>query len=70
MAWSQSVFSSMITDIGWDDSSEELRVTFKNGRTAAYKGPTEDKAQELANAASVGTMFISEIKDFYDFRYV
>jgi KTSC domain len=70
MAWSQSVFSSMITDVGWNDESEELLVTFKNGRTAAYKGLTEDKAHELANAASVGSMFNSEIKNFYPFRYV
>lgn len=70
MSWQQSVFSSMITDIGWDDASEELLVTFKNGRTAAYKGPDEAKAQELANAGSVGQMFNSEIKNFYPFRYV
>lgn len=70
MAWSQSVFSRMISEVGWDDSTEELLVTFKNGRTAAYKGPDEAKAIELANAASVGTTFNAEIKNFYSFRYL
>ena len=70
LSWSQSVFSSIISDIGWDSDTEELLVTFRNGRTAAYKGVPEDKAVELANAASVGTSFNSEIKGFYNFRYV
>lgn len=70
MSWSQSVFSSMISEVGWDDSTEELLVTFKNGRTAAYKGPDEAKATELANAASVGATFNAEIKNFYSFRYL
>ena len=70
MSWQQAVYSSMISDVGWDDANEELLVTFRNGRTAAYKGPDEAKAQELANAASVGTMFNAEIKNFYSFRYL
>lgn len=70
MSWNQSVFSSMISEVGWDSDSEELLVTFHNGRTAAYKGVPEDKAVELANAASVGTSFNTEIKGFYNFRYI
>ena len=69
MSWTQNVFSSRIREVGWDDTSNELLVTFKNGRTAAYSGPSEDKAQELANAPSVGRMFNAEIKHL-PFRYV
>jgi hypothetical protein len=70
MSWSQQVFSSSVTEVGYDDETEELLVTWKNGRTSAYKGVSEEKAQELANAPSVGSMIHSEIKPSYSHRYV
>lgn len=72
MGWSKQVLSEMISDIGWDDENEELLVTFiKKGRTAAYKGFDEGTAERLSKAASVGSMFLSEIKPFAsDWRYV
>jgi len=71
MSWTQSVFSSMISSVGYDTDSNELLVTFsRNGKTAAYQGVPEDKANELANAPSVGQMFLSEIRDAFPFRYV
>lgn len=62
----------MVSEVGWDDETQELLVTFKKkGRTAAYKGFDEGKALELSHAASVGSMFLSEIKPFADsWRYV
>lgn len=72
MGWSRQVLSSMISDVGWDDETEELLVTFiKKGRTAAYKGFDEGTADQLSKAASVGEMFLSEIKPFASaWRYV
>ena len=72
MGWSKAVFSEMISEVGWDDQTEELLVTFKKkGRTAAYKGFDEGTAEELSRAPSVGTMFLSDIKPFAsNFRYV
>ena len=72
MAWSKSVFSSMVSEVGWDESTEEILVTFaKNGKTAAYKGFDEGKAMDLAHAPSAGSMFLSEIKPFASaWRYV
>ena len=72
MAWNKSVFSEMISDVGWDDQTEEVLVTFlKKGRTAAYKGFDEATAESLSKAASVGQMFLSEIKPFASsWRYV
>jgi hypothetical protein len=70
-AWSKSVFSSMLDEVGWDDENEELLVTFKNGKTAAYKGFDEGKAMELSHAPSAGSMFLNEIKPFAEsWRYV
>jgi len=70
--WSKPVLSSMIAEVGWDDQTEELLVTFaKGGRTAAYKGFDEGTADSLRRAASVGSMFLSEIKPFASsWRYV
>jgi KTSC domain len=72
MSWSKQVFSEMISEVGWDDENQELLVTFlKKGRTAAYKGFDEGTADRLSKAASVGGMFLSEIKPFVEsWRYV
>jgi hypothetical protein len=70
--WSKPVFSEMISEVGWDEDTQELTVTFKKkGRTAAYKGFDEGTAEQLSRAPSVGSMFLSDIKPFADsWRYV
>lgn len=72
MSWMKPVFSSMISEVGWDDDTQEMLVKFaKGGKTAAYKGADEGLALDLSKAASVGGMFLSEVKPFYtDFRYL
>ena len=72
MAWMKPVFSSMISEVGWDDETQELLVKFsKGGKTAAYKGADEGLALELSKAPSVGSMFLEQVRPFYtDFRYV
>ena len=71
-AWSKAVLSEMVSEVGWNEETQELLVTFKKkGRTAAYKGFDEGVATSLAHAASVGSMFLSEIKPFADsWKYV
>ena len=70
-SWTKPVFSSLLSEVGWDDENQELTVTFKSGKTAAYKGFDEGKAVELSNAASAGQMFLGEIKPFASaWRYV
>ena len=71
-AWSKPVFSSLLSEVGWDDETEELTVTFaKNGKTAAYKGFDEATAENLRRAPSAGSMFLNEIKPFAkDWRYI
>jgi hypothetical protein len=71
MSWTRNVYSSMVSEVGYDTDSNELLVTWaKGGKTSAYAGVPEEKALELANAPSVGQMIISEIKPFYSHRYV
>ena len=70
--WSKQVLSEMISEVGWNEETQELTVTFlKKGRTAAYKGFDEGVATALAHAPSVGQMFLSEIKPFADsWKYI
>jgi hypothetical protein len=70
--WTKQVFSEMVSEVGWDEETQELLVTFaKKGKTAAYKGFDEGTAEQLSRAPSVGSMFLSEIKPFAsNWRYV
>lgn len=70
MSWSRTVYSSMVSEVAYDDERQALRVTFVRGKTAEYAGVPEDKALELANAPSVGNYLNTEIKPYYQFRYV
>lgn len=68
--WSKSVFSSMVSEIGYDDEKQELIVTWaKSGRRSIYSGVDEETATQLANAPSVGQMINSDIKPNYSHRY-
>jgi hypothetical protein len=70
MSWSQSVYSSVVSEVGYDSDSGELLVTWsKSGKVSAYQGVPEDVAQRLANAPSVGQMINDEIKPYFSHSY-
>lgn len=70
MPWSQNVYSTMVSEVGYDDETRELSITWaKTGQVSIYSGVPEDVALRLANAPSVGTMVHEEIKPFYQHRY-
>lgn len=68
--WTRNVFSTMVNEVGWDDDTSDLIITWNNGRKSAYAGVPEDVALSLANAPSVGAMINSEIKPYYQHRYL
>lgn len=68
--WSQSVYSSNVSEVAYDADREELLITWKSGKTSAYSGVPEDVAQSCANAPSVGQFLNSEIKPMYAHRYI
>ncbi len=71
MSWSKSVFSSMVSEVGYDSDAQELLITWaKTGKMSAYAGVPEEVAEDLARAPSVGQMINSEIKPNYVHRYV
>ena len=70
MSWEQSVYSSNVASVGWNDDTQEIIVTWQNGRRSAYSGGSEELAQQAANAASVGQFVNAEIKNQLSHRYV
>lgn len=63
MSWNKDVYSTMVSQVGWDDSTGEILVKWaKSGKVSAYTGFDEAKAIELSVAPSVGQMVITEIK--------
>lgn len=72
MSWMKPVFSSMVSEVGYDPDTNELLVKWaKSGKTSGYAGVPEDIANDLAQGriASVGQFLISDIKNQYAHRY-
>lgn len=68
--WTKAVYSTMVSEVGWDQETQDLLVTWANGRQSAYAGVPEDVAVSLSNAPSVGSMINSDVKPYYPHRYV
>ena len=67
MSWTKNVFSSMVSEVGWDEEAG-LVIMWANGKKGAYAGVPEELADRLSNAASVGTMIDEEIKPNFKYR--
>lgn len=66
----KSVFSSDVSEIGYDDAKSELVVAWLKGRVSAYSGVPPEVANEVMNAASVGSALYTTIKPTYAHRYI
>lgn len=64
----RTVSSTMISAIGYDDSTSTLEVTFNNGRTYSYQDVPVDEYVALGDASSVGRYFLDNIRDQYRSR--
>jgi len=65
----QHVTSSMIKEVGYDEESLHLYVTFFGGKKGAeswrYDGVTNKVYEQLMAAASIGKYFLSNIRGHY-----
>lgn len=61
----QSVDSSQIASVGYDQDTEELEIEFHNGSLYVYKNVPFNEFQSLMDAESVGKYFSSNIKNKY-----
>lgn len=60
------VVSSQISDVGYDLTTRELFVTFKNGSTYKYSNIPLDEYNSLLKAESIGKYFSENIKGNYN----
>lgn len=66
----QSVKSSNLASIGYDEENEILEVEFKNGGVYQYFDVPENVYDELMNADSHGVYFSSNIRNEYEFEKI
>lgn len=59
----QSVSSSMIKEVGWEDQT--LEIEFSNGTVYRYYDVPEEKYNELINSPSIGKEFHSSIRNAF-----
>lgn len=72
MSWMKPVFSSMVSEVGYDPDTGELLVKWaRSGKVSGYSGVSEEIANDLADGriASVGQFINSDIKDRHGHRY-
>ncbi len=62
----QSVPSSNLSSVGYDESTETLEVQFQNGSVFQYHGVPKEIHGQLVNARSVGGFFSSNIKNTFE----
>lgn len=67
--WSKSVYSSNVSEVGYDPETKELAVTWTKGKRSIYSGVPEELAEQLVNAPSVGSMMRTEIIPYFSHRY-
>ncbi|MPZ57950.1 MAG: KTSC domain-containing protein [Rhizobiales bacterium] len=64
------VESSMITQVEYDDSADELDIVFSSGKAYRYFGVPPEVYAGLLDAESKGQFFNDEIKDEYPYAEV
>lgn len=66
----QSVSSSNINSIGYDEETQILEIEFNHGWIYQYFWVSESEYNGIMNAWSIGTYFHDNIKDKYNYSKV
>ncbi len=64
----QSVESSNLASVGYDEEKQILEVQFKHGGVYQYFEVPKNVYEELMNADSHGKYFVHNIKDDYEYQ--
>ncbi len=62
----QSVASSNLASVGYDEDTETLEVEFQNGSVFQYHGVPAETHKQLIQAGSVGRFFSSNIRKTFE----
>lgn len=57
----------MIYSVGYDPDTQQLEVTFNQGRSYTYEGVPQSEFDNLVSAQSAGKYFAANIKNVYRF---
>jgi len=66
----KSVYSSHVSEIGYDEDAQQLHVVFNTGRHAVYQGVPAEVAANVLNAPSIGEALTASIKGSFRFTYL
>lgn len=66
----KSVYSSHITQIGYNSETQEMLVRYKNGKPSLYSEVTPEEYQGVAQSPSVGSAIHATIRGKRPHRYV
>lgn len=64
------VTSQTVAQIGHDPETNDLHVTWKNGKTSVYSGVDADKAKQVMSAWSINKALNEMVKNQHDHRYL
>ena len=64
------VSSSNISEIGYDDATQEVYVRFLNGSLYVYKGVPQFEFDGLLNAPSIGSYLHRNFKNVFPYERV
>lgn len=64
------VFSSHVDQIGYDEETGELHVSFSKGQTAVYQGVPPKVARSVMEAPSIGQALHNSIRGQFSFGYL
>jgi ATP-dependent DNA helicase RecG len=65
-----SVASSNIASVGYDKEAQILEVEFHHGAVYQYFDVPEKKYKELINNSAIGSYFMDEIKDVFEYQKI
>ena len=66
----KEVKSSTISHVGYEDSTNTLKIRFKDGAEYHYQNVPKKEHDSLLNAESVGKHFVKNIRNSYKFNKV
>ncbi len=64
------VFSSHISQVGYDADVQELYVRWDTGKVSVYQGVPADVAKDVTNSVSIGTAQRDQVKSVYPHMYL
>lgn len=70
MLYEKETNSSCFSKIAYNDETNELVLTFANGRTYAYEGVGKTIFENICKAKSPGSTFNREVRGLFSYKQI